>query len=314
MMILRRRAANSSSLIILFFFPTTSPHCPSWFIADLEGRSPPAATVHSLHQRPPPRSSSRVRVLGLRASSHSASSSALARPLGGQTPRAGASAAAAAAPGGGGARARRARTASTRSQKGPTVATATASSGECAPVIVGPSDTMSSPGSFSPRTPHSRPAWMARTSGRRPSSSAAHSRARPSTALSGLGRHPGYAPGWATSLAPPRRATERMRARTSSSCVGSEDRVEHSTSRPPATLGEGLTEARLLEVSTRPSRSLDMASTPRGRSFSSATSRSVSSTVSAPPSPSSSLAPSRGRSVTRPAVSTRCAFSARLLA
>lgn len=39
------------------------------------------------------------------------------------------------------------------------------SSGECTPSRVGPKESMSMPGYFSPMMPHSRPAWMAFTSG-----------------------------------------------------------------------------------------------------------------------------------------------------
>ena len=46
----------------------------------------------------------------------------------------------------------------------------TCSSGECAPVIVGPYETASMPGTFSPIMPHSRPAWMAATFGSLPNS------------------------------------------------------------------------------------------------------------------------------------------------
>ena len=48
-------------------------------------------------------------------------------------------------------------------QKGATVAISTLSSGLWAPLMVGPYDTASMPGTFSRMIPHSRPAWIAPT-------------------------------------------------------------------------------------------------------------------------------------------------------
>lgn len=56
-------------------------------------------------------------------------------------------------------------TAQSRSQNFCTVAISSRSSGECTPRSVGPNDTMSNSGYFSKNSPHSNPAWMARTLG-----------------------------------------------------------------------------------------------------------------------------------------------------
>ena len=119
------------------------------------------------------------------------------------------------------------------------------------------------PGNFSPRTPHSRPAWMALSSGSLPP--------RPLMDLAGTGEQ-GRCRRWASSRGSPRSPrpglppARRRRGdgagwpawprRWSCGCSG----ALRSPPRPPAV-------ARLMLVSTRPSMSWLMASTPWGRAF-----------------------------------------------
>lgn len=89
--------------------------------------------------------------------------------------------------------ARRSKSANVAFQNGSTVLIWTLSSGECAPLMVGPNDTHSTPGIRSPKIPHSRPAWTAFSSGVVPVVLVMASLHNWTTVALGLGCHPGYA-------------------------------------------------------------------------------------------------------------------------